>query len=105
MRGTLSRISRRPPLHVGAGNQTKELLMAKFLFVLTTGTENPSKGVRCMQLAAVAKEEGHLVNVFLTDDEVMYGKQGMTDNIVATTGDDMNTHLEKLTRADVPFYI
>ncbi len=79
--------------------------MAKFVFVLTTGTENPSKGVRCMQLAAVAKEEGHEVTVFLTDDAVVYGKEGMADNIVATTGDDMNTHVEKLTRAHVPFYI
>jgi predicted peroxiredoxin len=79
--------------------------MPKFVFVLTTGTENPSKGVRCMQLAAIAKEEGHDVNVFLTDDAVFYGKQGMADNIVATTGDDMNTHLEKLARAQVPFYV
>jgi hypothetical protein len=58
-----------------------------------------------MQLAAVAKEEGHDVNVFLTDDAVFYGRQGMTDNIVAATGDDMNTHVEKLTRAQVPFYV
>ncbi len=79
--------------------------MAKFLFVLTTGTENPSKGVRCMQLAAVAKEEGNDVNVFLTDDAVFYGRTGMSENIVATTGDDMNTHMEKLTRANVPFYV
>ena len=78
--------------------------MAKFLFVLATGTENPARGTRCMQLASVAKEEGHEVHVFLVDDGVAFAKKGASENVVAVTGDDMDTHMEKLKQARVPFY-
>lgn len=79
--------------------------MAKFLFVLATGTENPSRGTRCMQLASVALEEGHEVHVFLLDDAVVFARKGATEHIVAPTGDDMEHHLEKLILANVPFYV
>ena len=78
--------------------------MAKFLFVLATGTENPARGTRCFQLAAVAKEEGHEVHVFFVDDGVAFARKGACENIVAPTGDDMETHLTKLVAAKVPFY-
>jgi len=79
--------------------------MANFVFVLGTGPENPSPGTRCMQLASVAQEEGHKVDIFLVDNGVFYGKKGMAENIVAPTGDDMSTHLEKLKAANVPIYL
>jgi predicted peroxiredoxin len=79
--------------------------MAKFLFVLGTGMENPSKGTRCLQIAGIAREEGHEVSVFLLDDGVIFAKKGMTENIVAPTGDDMQTHMEKLQTLKVPFYV
>ncbi len=79
--------------------------MAKFLFVLGTGMENPSKGTRCMQVAGIAREEGHEVNIFLLDDGVIFARKGMAENIVAPTGDDMQTHLEKLRIHKVPFYV
>jgi len=79
--------------------------MAKFLFVLATGSENPARGTRCFQLAAVAKEEGHEVDVFLVDDGVWFAKKGAAENIVAPTGDDMETHLTKLTAAKVPIHV
>jgi predicted peroxiredoxin len=78
--------------------------MAKFLFVLTRGMEDPTRGVRCLQLAHVAKQAGHDVAVFLTDDAVLYAKKGMAENVVAPTGDDMNTFIESLTRENVTFY-
>jgi predicted peroxiredoxin len=80
-------------------------MMAKFLFVLATGTENPARGTRCMQLASVASEEGHEVHVFFVDDGVAFARKGSSENIVAPTGDDMETHMEKLQRAHVPFYV
>jgi predicted peroxiredoxin len=79
--------------------------MAKFLFVLATGTENPARATRCGQLAAAATEDGHEVHVFLLDDAVVFARKGGTENIVAPTGDDMETHMEKLRRANVPFYV
>jgi predicted peroxiredoxin len=78
--------------------------MAKFLFVLATGTENPARGTRCLQLAGVAQEEGHEVHVFFVDDGVTFARKGASENIVAPTGDDMETHMEKLIAAKVPFY-
>jgi len=78
--------------------------MARFLFVLGTGMDNPSKGTRCLQLASVAQEQGHEVHVFLVDDGVIYAKKGMAENIVAATGDEMLDHMEKLIAAKVPFY-
>ncbi len=78
--------------------------MASFLFVLGTGPENPSNATRCMQLASVALEEGHEVNVFLVDNGVFFARKGMMENIVAPTGDEMQDHAEKLVMAKVPFY-
>ena len=79
--------------------------MAKFLFMLTRGLEDTTRPTRCLQLASIAHEAGHDVHVFLTDDGVMFAKKGMADNIVAATGDEMNTHLEALVQARVPVYV
>jgi predicted peroxiredoxin len=78
--------------------------MAKFLFVLGSGMESPSKATRCMQLASVAKEDGHDVNVFLVDDAVFFAVNGLSDNIRAATGDEMKQHMDKLIAAEVPIY-
>jgi predicted peroxiredoxin len=83
----------------------EEVSMAKFLFVLATGTENPARGTRCLHLASVALEDGHEVNVFLLDDAVTFARKGAAENIVAPTGDDMEQHLRKLIEAHVPFYV
>jgi predicted peroxiredoxin len=78
--------------------------MAKFLFVLTRGTEDPSRATRCMQLAHIAQQEGHEVHIFLTDEGVIFAKVGAADNIVAATGDEMANHMELLIQAKVPVY-
>ncbi|MDA8407566.1 MAG: DsrE family protein [Deltaproteobacteria bacterium] len=79
--------------------------MADFLFVLTRGLEDPTRATRCLQLANVAKQEGHEVKIFLTDDAVFIAKKGMAENVVAPTGDDANTYLEHLRQAKVPLYV
>jgi predicted peroxiredoxin len=79
--------------------------MANFLFVLTSGLENPARATRCMQLANIAREEGHKVHVFLVDDGVIFGKKGMAENVVAPTGDEMNTYMDFLIQGNVPFYV
>ncbi|MGA8830525.1 MAG: DsrE family protein [Desulfomonilaceae bacterium] len=79
--------------------------MADFLFVLTRGLEDPTRATRCLQLAHVAKQGGHEVKVFLTDDAVFLAKKGMAENVVAPTGDDASTYLEHLRQAKVPLYV
>jgi predicted peroxiredoxin len=79
--------------------------MAKFLFVLSRGTEDPIRSTRCMQFAKVAKETGHEVTVFLVEDGVMVAKVGMVDNIKSPTGDDLKGHLDYLVKEQVPILV
>jgi len=55
--------------------------MGKFLFVMTRGLEDPTRVTRALQLAKVAKEQDHDVNIFLTDDAVVIAKPGMVDQV------------------------
>jgi len=79
--------------------------MGNFLFVLTRGLEDPTRVTRAFQLAKVAKESGHEVNMFLTDDAVVLVKHGMIDNVVAPTGDEAASHLYYLIENKVPIYV
>jgi len=79
--------------------------MGKFLFVLTRGLEDPTRVTRTLQLAKAAKETGHDVNIFLTDDAVLIVKNGMIDNVVAPTGDDAASHFHYLIENKVPIYL
>jgi predicted peroxiredoxin len=79
--------------------------MGNFLFVLTRGLEDPTRVTRTLQLAKVAKETGHEVNLFLTDDAVFLVKHGMIDNVVAPTGDEAGSHFHFLLQNKVPIYI
>lgn len=79
--------------------------MAKFLFVLSRGLEDPSRATRTFQFAKVAKDKGHEVNIFLVDDGVYYAVAGMADNVTAPTGDNAKTYLNFLQENNVPFYV
>ena len=79
--------------------------MGIFLFVLTRGLEDPTRVTRAFQLAKVAKETGHEVNMFLTDDAVVLVKEGMLDNVVAPTGDEAVSHFQYLIQNKVPIYV
>jgi predicted peroxiredoxin len=83
----------------------EEKRMAKFLFVLSRGLEDPSRSTRCLQLAQIARQEGHEVLVFLVDDGVIFARKGMTENVVAPTGDRMRPYLDSLIQGGVPFYV
>jgi len=58
-----------------------------------------------MMIAANAKQQGHEVNVFLTDEAVIFGKKGMADYVVSMAGDEMSEYLDILIREKVPIYI
>jgi len=77
----------------------------KFVFVLTRGIEDPTRVTRSFQLAKAAKEQGHEVSLFLTDDAVTLAKKGIIDNVVAPTGDEASGHLFYLIDNDVPIFL
>ncbi len=79
--------------------------MQKFVFVLTRGIEDPTRVTRSLQLAKVAKEQGHEVSIFMTDDAVPLARKGMIDNVVAPTGDEAAGHLFYLIDNDVPIFL
>jgi len=79
--------------------------VAKFLFVLSRGLEDPARGTRTFQFARVAREKGHEVNIFLVEDAVHYAVVGMADNVRSVTGDEARNHLDFLQENNVPFYV
>ncbi|HTY25615.1 MAG TPA: DsrE family protein [Desulfomonilaceae bacterium] len=79
--------------------------MAKFLFILGSGLGNSNSPTRCVQFAQVARQEGHDVSIFLIDEGVIFARQGVTENVVAPTGEEMNIAMEYLLREKVPIYV
>jgi predicted peroxiredoxin len=79
--------------------------MAKFLFVLSRGTEDPARATRCFQLAKVAREGGHEVNVFLVDEGVVLARAGMADHVKAASGDELKPYMDFLVKERVPIYV
>ena len=79
--------------------------MSKFVFVLTHGLEDPTRVTRTFQLAKAAHENGHGVDLFLTDDGVVLAKEGMADNVVAPTGDEAGSHLQYLLANKVDAFV
>lgn len=79
--------------------------MEKFLFVLSRGLEDPTRATRTFQLAKVAKEKGHEIDIFLVDDAVAYAILGIADSVKAPTGDTAKQYLDYLIEQKVPFHI
>ena len=79
--------------------------MAKFLFVLSRGTDDPVRATRCIHLAKVAKSEGHEVAVFLIDDGVNIARIGMVDHMMSPTGDVLKSLLDYLINEKVPILV
>jgi predicted peroxiredoxin len=79
--------------------------MAKFLFVLSRGMDDPVRATRCIHLAKVAKQEGHDVSVFLIDDGVNIARIGMVDNMKSPTGDELKSLLDYLIAEKTPILV
>jgi predicted peroxiredoxin len=58
-----------------------------------------------VQFAQVAHQEGHDVSMFLIDEGVIFARKGMTENVVAPTGEEMGVAMEYLLREKVPMYV
>ena len=79
--------------------------MAKFLFTLSRGLEDPTRAVRTFMFAKFALNAGDDVSIFLLDDAVVYARHGMADTIKAPTGDELKPYLEELVEAGVPIHV
>lgn len=79
--------------------------MAKFLFVLSRGLEDPTRAVRCFQFAKLAKEEGHEVVVFLIDDGAVFARLGASEQVKAPTGDELKPYLDYLVEHETPILV
>lgn len=79
--------------------------MARFLFVLGTGPHDPSRPTRCMMIARNAKQQGHEVDIFLTDEAVIFAQQGMAKHVVSMAGDEMSEYLDYLIEEKVPVHV
>jgi sulfur relay (sulfurtransferase) complex TusBCD TusD component (DsrE family) len=68
----------------------------KLLFILSKGFEKAGGATRAMQLAAIAGEQGHHVEIFLIDDAIHWAQMGMAEGIRSATGEHMKDMLDKL---------
>jgi predicted peroxiredoxin len=79
--------------------------MAKFLFVLSRGLEDPTRAVRCFQFAKLAAEDGNEVNIFLIDDGVVFARLGAAEHVKAPTSDTAQEYLDYLVDQKTPFHV
>lgn len=70
--------------------------MNKVLFILNHASDNPTKVVRCFQLAKIAVSKGCDVVIFLIDDAVYLYNQDLVNRIKAPTGDSLAEHIGPL---------
>lgn len=79
--------------------------MSKFLFVLSKGTDDPTRAVRCFFFAKTAAEKGHDVTVFLLDDAVYLCNMTIAERIKAPTGDELATYLKFFREKNIPVLV
>ena len=78
--------------------------MEKMLFIISKGFEKAGGATRAFQFAKIAKEKGHEVKVFLTDDAINWGQLGMADTAKALTGEEMKPFIDYLVENGAPIY-
>ena len=79
--------------------------MAKILFNITNGTNNPTKSSLGFMLARTAVEEGHEVLVFLNADAVSLIRKPVLENLVGLGTGKLKEHFDILLEAQVPIYV
>lgn len=79
--------------------------MAKFLFVLGSGLGNSNNPTRCLQFVQVAHQEGHEVSLFLIDEGTIFAREGITENVVAPTGEEGDMAMQYILREKIPVYV
>ena len=79
--------------------------MAKILFNITNGTNNPTKASLGFMLARTAVEEGHEVIVFLNADAVSLMRAPVLENLVGLGTGKLKEHFDILKQGKVDIYV
>ena len=79
--------------------------MAKILFNITNGTNNPTKASLGFMLARTAVEEGHEVQVFLNAGAVSLIRNPVLESLVGLGTGKLSEHFNILVNAKVPIYV
>jgi len=79
--------------------------MQRFVFVVSKGLDNFGVAIRAVSFAAKAAAKGHLVEVFLIDDAVIWAQLGMGEWVYAATGEHMKDLLDILVEHKAIFHI
>jgi len=74
--------------------------MAQYVFVLRS--EEVDATTRCYQFAKVAHSKGHVVNLFLIDDGVLWANSARDYTVKSKTGDCPNDYFPYLVEHEVP---
>ena len=74
--------------------------MANFLFTL--GVDDNEKATRCFQLAKIAAEKGHAVNIFFIDSGVLWANRARDLTVKTPTGDCPNDYLPYIVENEIP---
>jgi len=72
----------------------------KLLFIITKGLEKSGSAIRAMQIAALAAEKGHHVEVFLIDEAVHWAR-----GIKAAYGESLRDYMAMLKASDRPVMV
>lgn len=79
--------------------------MAKFLFALSRGPEDPTRAARALFLAKVAAAKGHEVCVFLLDEGVYWTNLTLAERTRIPTGDVLLDQIKDLQAAGARFLV
>jgi uncharacterized protein len=79
--------------------------MAKILFNLTHGPEDPTRAALAFLVAKTALDEGHTVSLFLAGDAVPLLRDAVLDNLVGLGTGSLREHFNALVAGGARFYL
>ena len=79
--------------------------MAKLLFLVTTGPENPTRGALALLVARTALEEGNEVRVFFGGDGVQYARPATAATTHGVGTGSFGEHWEALVSGGAPIFL
>lgn len=79
--------------------------MAKILFSLTQGPEDPTRAALAFIVAKAAIEEGHTVSLFLAGDAVPLIRNAVLDNLNGLGTGSLREHFNALVAGGARFYL
>ncbi len=79
--------------------------MAKILFSLTQGPEDPTRAALAFLVAKTALDEGHTVSLFLAGDAVPLLRDAVLDSLVGLGTGSLREHFNALVAGGARFYV